>query len=147
MKCSRRWAAFASGFESFAADDEADTRELISEVLECGSEVDNQPVRCRSFSRAEEHKPDILISDLGMPDEDGYALISKIRAPPANRGGHIPAAALTAYARAEDRMRASFRISVSPSKTGRLRGVSDRRREPGRARATTLRRRINRSQA
>ena len=40
-----------------------------------------------------------------MPDEDGYALISKIRAPPANRGGHIPAAALTAYARAEDRMR------------------------------------------
>jgi len=40
-----------------------------------------------------------------MPDEDGYALITKIRALPSERGGHIPAAALTAYARAEDRMR------------------------------------------
>lgn len=53
----------------------------------------------------EQHKPDILISDLGMPDEDGYSLISKIRALPPERGGQIPAAALTAYARAEDRMR------------------------------------------
>jgi len=53
----------------------------------------------------EQHKPDILISDLGMPDEDGYSLISKIRALPSERGGQIPAAALTAYARAEDRMR------------------------------------------
>ena len=53
----------------------------------------------------EQHKPDVLISDLGMPDEDGYSLISKIRALPSERGGQIPAAALTAYARAEDRMR------------------------------------------
>ena len=94
------------GLKVLVVDDEADTRELISEVLkEVGSEV----ITCRSVAEAlvalEQQKPDILISDLGMPDEDGYSLISKIRALPAERGGHIPAAALTAYARAEDRMR------------------------------------------
>ena len=94
------------GLKVLVVDDEADTRELIREVLkECGSEV----IMSRSVEEAlealEQYKPDILISDLGMPDEDGYSLISKIRALPAERGGEIPAAALTAYARAEDRMR------------------------------------------
>jgi len=94
------------GLKVLVVDDEADTRELIREVLkECGSEV----IMCRSAAEAldalEQHKPDILISDLGMPDEDGYSLISKIRSLPQERGGQIPAAALTAYARAEDRMR------------------------------------------
>jgi len=87
-------------------DDEKDTRELMCEVLTgCGAKV----IMCRSAAEAflamEECQPDILVSDLGMPDEDGYALISKIRALPAERGGQIPAAALTAYARNEDRMR------------------------------------------
>ena len=87
-------------------DDEADTRELIYEVLkECGAEVITSPSVADALIALEQHKPDILISDLGMPDEDGYALISKIRALPAEQGGQIPAAALTAYARAEDRMR------------------------------------------
>jgi CheY-like chemotaxis protein len=95
-----------AGLKVLVVDDEADTRELICEVLkECGSEV----IMCRSVAEAlaalQQHNPDILISDLGMPDEDGYSLISKIRALPAERGGQIPAAALTAYARAEDRMR------------------------------------------
>jgi len=94
------------GLKVLVVDDEADTRELIGEVLkECGSEV----IITRSVEEAlaalEQHKPDILISDLGMPDEDGYSLIEKIRALPPERGGDIPAAALTAYARAEDRMR------------------------------------------
>jgi PAS domain S-box-containing protein len=94
------------GLKVLVVDDEADTRELIGEVLkECGSDV----IITRSVEEAlaalEQHKPDILISDLGMPDEDGYSLIEKIRALPSERGGDIPAAALTAYARAEDRMR------------------------------------------
>ena len=94
------------GLKVLVVDDEADTRELIREVLkECGSEVITSNSAADALVALEEHKPDILISDLGMPDEDGYSLISKIRALPDERGGQIPAAALTAYARAEDRMR------------------------------------------
>jgi CheY-like chemotaxis protein len=54
----------------------------------------------------ETEHPDVLLSDIEMPDQDGYALIRSIRALPADRGGRIPAAALTAYARTEDRMQA-----------------------------------------
>jgi hypothetical protein len=50
--------------------------------------------------------PHVLISDIGMPEEDGYDLIRRIRKLPAERGGRVPAIALTAYARAEDRMQA-----------------------------------------
>ena len=94
------------GLRILVVDDEPDTRELIHEVLkECGAEVITSPSAAEALAALEQHKPDILISDLGMPDEDGYSLITKIRALPAERGGDIPAAALTAYARAEDRMR------------------------------------------
>jgi CheY-like chemotaxis protein len=51
-------------------------------------------------------RPDILVADIGMPGEDGYSLIRSIRALPRDRGGSIPAAAVTALARAEDRRRA-----------------------------------------
>jgi len=94
------------GLKVLVVDDEADTGELIGEVLrECGSEVIITRSAAEALVALEHHKPDILISDLGMPDEDGYSLIEKIRALPSERGGNIPAAALTAYARAEDRMR------------------------------------------
>jgi PAS domain S-box-containing protein len=94
------------GLKVLVVDDEADTRELIGEVLrECGSEVITSRSAAEALEALQQHKPDILISDLGMPDEDGYSLISKIRARPSERGGQIPAAALTAYARVEDRMR------------------------------------------
>jgi PAS domain S-box-containing protein len=94
------------GLKVLVVDDEADTRDLIGEVLkECGSEVIVSCSAAEALEAIEQHHPDILISDLGMPDEDGYSLIEKIRALPSDRGGDIPAAALTAYARAEDRMR------------------------------------------
>ena len=48
----------------------------------------------------------MLVSDIGMPEQDGYDLIEKVRALPADRGGTVPAAALTAYGRGEDRARA-----------------------------------------
>jgi CheY-like chemotaxis protein len=54
----------------------------------------------------EKWKPDVLIADIGMPIEDGYSLIRKVRALPSDRGGQTPALALTAYARTEDRIRA-----------------------------------------
>ena len=94
------------GLKILVVDDEPDTRELIEEVLkECGSEVITSCSAADALVALQQHQPDILISDLGMPDEDGYSLISKIRALPPHQGGQIPAAALTAYARAEDRMR------------------------------------------
>ncbi|HEU4931802.1 MAG TPA: ATP-binding protein, partial [Pyrinomonadaceae bacterium] len=71
------------GLKVLVVDDEADTRELISEVLkECGSEVVLSRSAAEALEALDQHKPDILISDLGMPDEDGYSLISKIRSLP-----------------------------------------------------------------
>src|SRR4029078_1461924 len=87
-------------------DGDVYTRELMSKGLkECGSEVILSRSVAEALEALERHRPDILISHLGMPHEDGYSLISKIRSLPPERGGQIPAAALTAYARAEDRMR------------------------------------------
>jgi len=54
----------------------------------------------------EDEIPDVLVSDIGMPDEDGYSLIRRVRTLGPERGGNVPAVALTAYARAEDRMKA-----------------------------------------
>ena len=53
-----------------------------------------------------ESAPSLLVSDIGMPGEDGYALIARVRALPPDRGGRIPAVAVTAFTRAEDRVRA-----------------------------------------
>jgi hypothetical protein len=53
-----------------------------------------------------EWRPDVLMSDVAMPDEDGYSFIRKVRSLPQDKGGDTPAAALTAYARDEDRKRA-----------------------------------------
>jgi CheY-like chemotaxis protein len=54
-------------------------------------------------------RPDVLVSDIGMPVEDGYSLISAVRSLPRDQGGQVPAIALTAYARLEDRTRALTR--------------------------------------
>jgi len=88
-------------------DDEEDTRDLLRVALEqCGSEVVTARSVVEALEALEKSKPDVLISDIGMPEEDGYALISKVRALSAARGGKVPAIALTAYARTEDRVRA-----------------------------------------
>lgn len=59
-----------------------------------------------AFEQVEQWHPDILVSDIGLPGDDGYALIQRLRSREAERGGSIPALALTAYARAEDKARA-----------------------------------------
>ena len=63
----------------------------------------------------ERETPHVLVSDIGMPGEDGYELIRRVRLLPPERGGNIPAAALTAYAREDDRIRAlltGFQIHI-----------------------------------
>jgi CheY-like chemotaxis protein len=94
------------GLSVLVVDDEEDARSLVAMVLEdCGCRVlMAQSVR-EGLQQLELHRPDLLISDIGMPDEDGYDFIRQVRGLPRERGGDIPAAALTAYARPEDRRR------------------------------------------
>ena len=71
-----------------------------------GAEVRTSVSVTEALAVCDEWRPDILISDIGMPGEDGYMLIKKLRARESESGGHIPAIALTAYGRQEDRRRA-----------------------------------------
>jgi CheY-like chemotaxis protein len=95
-----------SGLKVLVVEDEADARALILAVLErCGAEVSSASSVQEALVALERSLPDILVSDIGMPHEDGYCLLEKVRALPPERGGRIPAVALTAYARAEDRIK------------------------------------------
>jgi signal transduction histidine kinase len=88
-------------------DDEPDARELARRVLSAqGARVVTAESAAVGRRMMLEERPNILVADLGMPEEDGYALIHAVRALPSDQGGSIPAAAVTALARAEDRRRA-----------------------------------------
>jgi signal transduction histidine kinase/ActR/RegA family two-component response regulator len=96
-----------TGLRILVVDDESDTRELLCKVLEgCGSEVATAGSAEEALKTFIDWNPDVLISDIGMPGEDGYELIGKLRAMDVGIAGRIPAIALTAYARVEDRVRA-----------------------------------------
>lgn len=95
------------GVRALFVDDEADAREIITMMLaERGAEVRTVASATEALAACDEWRPEILIADIGMPGEDGYTLMKKLRALEKSRGGHIPAIALTAYARREDRLRA-----------------------------------------
>ncbi|HET9227231.1 MAG TPA: response regulator [Thermoanaerobaculia bacterium] len=95
------------GLHVLVLDDEPDARDLLVTAIEqCGARataVANVPDALAAVDR---EVPDVLVSDIGVPGEDGYSLIRKLRARGPDRGGKVPAAALTAYARSEDRIRA-----------------------------------------
>jgi signal transduction histidine kinase/ActR/RegA family two-component response regulator len=96
-----------AGVRVLVVDDELDTRSLISTVIaQSGAEVAACSSAGEALEKLKTWRPHILMSDIGMPGEDGYSLIRRVRALPAERGGRTPAAALTAYARDEDRARA-----------------------------------------
>ncbi len=95
------------GLRIVVVDDEDDTRESVALVLEqCGATVTAVGCATDALAAIDHAVPDVLVCDLGMPDEDGYSLIRKVRARDPKRGGRVPAAALTAYVRSEDRVRA-----------------------------------------
>lgn len=95
------------GLHVLVVDDELDARELVAAVLERkGATVTTVGNVADALSMIEQALPDVILSDLGMPEEDGYTLIKRLRARSPARGGRIPAAALTAYASAQDRTRA-----------------------------------------
>jgi PAS domain S-box-containing protein len=95
------------GLHVLVVDDDADTRELLTTVLgQCGARVTPVASGAQALEALARTRPDVLISDIGMPDMDGYALIRHVRAIAPEDGGGIPAVALTAYVGAEDRTRA-----------------------------------------
>jgi CheY-like chemotaxis protein len=88
-------------------DDERDARELVKRVLEeYGAEVVTAGSVDEALELLPKARPDLIVSDIGMPDRDGYELLRAVRSLGPERGGDVPAIALTAFARAEDRMRA-----------------------------------------
>jgi PAS domain S-box-containing protein len=95
------------GLKILVVDDEADARQLLQSVLEQGGAVvDTASSAEAALQRIRAAKPDVIISDVGMPDVDGYEFIQRLRQMSRDEGGRIPAVALTAYARAEDRRKA-----------------------------------------
>jgi PAS domain S-box-containing protein len=106
-----------SGVRVLVIDDSPDARELVTRVLEdCRAEVLSCETADEAVRLVAEQRPDVLISDIGMPGVDGYELLRRVRALGAERGGRLPAIALTAFARPEDRtraLRAGFLIHVA----------------------------------
>ena len=96
-----------AGLRLIIVDDEDDSREVLTALLEASGATVRQassPNEARQLFSDE--RPDVLVSDIGMPGENGYAFIASIRRLPQEQGGNIPAVALTAYARSEDRTEA-----------------------------------------
>jgi signal transduction histidine kinase/ActR/RegA family two-component response regulator len=104
------------GLHILIVEDNADGRELMSLVIEqAGARVTAVASAREAFEALESLQPDALVSDIGLPDEDGYALIARLRSQEADGGGFLPAVALTGYVRTEDRARvlaAGFQVHV-----------------------------------
>jgi PAS domain S-box-containing protein len=96
-----------AGTTVLVVDDDGDARSLIQYVLErCGARVRTAASAPEGLRMMREWPPDVLLADVEMPIEDGYSFIAKVRALPADAGGATPAAALTGYAGAQDRIKA-----------------------------------------
>ena len=99
-------SASLTGIDILAVDDEEDSRSLLKNILEeCGAKVRVASSAAEALSFFRESAPDILLSDLGMPIEDGYALIAKVRSLSVRDGGKVPAIALTAFAQSSDKQK------------------------------------------
>ena len=105
------------GLTVLVVDDQADARELIACMLEdCSATVLTAGSVAEALAVMASSCPDVLVSDIGMPDADGYELLRRVRELAPERGGRVPAIALTAFARSEDRtraMRAGFLVHVA----------------------------------
>jgi CheY-like chemotaxis protein len=104
------------GVRVLIVDDEPDAREVVGTMLRrCGAEITVAASTREGLDVLARERPDVLISDIAMPDEDGYALIRQLRGFTPEEGGTTPAIALTAYAREEDRhlaLNAGFQIHL-----------------------------------
>ncbi|HEV7784272.1 MAG TPA: ATP-binding protein, partial [Thermoanaerobaculia bacterium] len=95
------------GMRTLVVEDDPDSLEMVCTLLtQRGADVRPASSTAEALAILERWRPDLLISDLGMPEEDGYTLIRRVRALPAERGGQVPAVALSARTRPEDRIEA-----------------------------------------
>ena len=105
------------GLKILVVDDDADTRDLMTTILtRCGSEVRCSASAAEALTAFQEWNPDLLVSDIGMPEEDGYGLIRRLRELKSKRAKLIPALALTAYATDQDRslaLSAGFQVHLA----------------------------------
>jgi CheY-like chemotaxis protein len=96
-----------SGIRVLVVEDDIDAREMLEEVLAGqGAEVRGAGNGADAVALVGSWRPDVLVSDIGLPDMDGYALIRRVRELGADAGGEVPAIALTGYADVEDSRRA-----------------------------------------
>ena len=96
-----------AGLHVLVVDDDPAAREVIARILQgLGARVSLAACGPAALTLLFEHKPDVLVADLGMPEMDGFALIEQIRALDPHLGGRVPAVAVTAYASMQDRLRA-----------------------------------------
>jgi signal transduction histidine kinase/ActR/RegA family two-component response regulator len=96
-----------NGLRVLLVDDEPEARQIISTVItRTGAEVRTCQSAHEALAKLSEWKPDVILSDIAMPEEDGYTFIRQVRSLPHDKGGDTPAAALTAYARDVDRRQA-----------------------------------------
>jgi PAS domain S-box-containing protein len=104
---SRIGAVRLDGVHVLLVEDDDDSRKLLGTMLKrYGARVTSTKSAAEALGVFEGELPDVLISDIGMPDQDGYELMRKLRALPPERGGNTPAIALTGYASRKDRERA-----------------------------------------
>ena len=95
------------GLKVLLVDDEPEARQIISTVItRTGAEVKSCQSAHEALVKLSEWKPDVILSDIAMPEQDGYSFIRQVRSLPRDKGGDTPAAALTAYARDIDRRQA-----------------------------------------
>ncbi|MFO0982030.1 MAG: response regulator [Planctomycetota bacterium] len=95
------------GIRVLVVDDEIESSSVLRSLLEqCGAEVRDAQSAAQALHAAQEWRPALIVSDIGMPGEDGYTFMERYRAWEQTIGGWTPAVALTAYARGEDRVRA-----------------------------------------
>ncbi|WP_441289906.1 hybrid sensor histidine kinase/response regulator [Sorangium sp. KYC3313] len=91
------------GLRVLVVDDEPDARELVTMVLrEAGAQADETGSASAALEMMSRARPDVLVSDIAMPEQDGYALLRELRSRAPDLGGSVPALALTAFARRED---------------------------------------------
>jgi CheY-like chemotaxis protein len=96
-----------AGRKILVIDDEADARELINRILTyCKASVITAATAKEGLELLKREKPDVIISDVSMPDKDGYQFINEVRQLSPENGGRTPAVALTAFARADDMAKA-----------------------------------------